>query len=165
MQKLLYFRLFCKEITKPCVTFSCVWTKNTIAWGNFEKVWKFWWTFNRKNWIFIYFWENLLLKIETSGITSFFYNNFSGSGGGLNPPNPPPPAYATASNNFVFIIFSVYTLFFSENEGYPSHTLPFLWSDRVHLRQRSSRLSDNLSNPMYASMITLFISISSCLLV
>ena len=32
LQKLLYFRLFCKEITKPCVTFSRVWTKNTIGW-------------------------------------------------------------------------------------------------------------------------------------
>ena len=41
MQKLLYFRLFCKEITKPCVKFSRVWTKNTIGWGNFEKILKF----------------------------------------------------------------------------------------------------------------------------
>ena len=40
MQKLLYFPLFCKEITKPCVKFSRVWTKNTIGWVNIEKILK-----------------------------------------------------------------------------------------------------------------------------
>ena len=30
----------------------------------------------------------LLLKIEPSEITSFFYNNFSGSGWGVEPANP-----------------------------------------------------------------------------
>ena len=34
--KLLYFRLFCKEITKPCVKFSRVSTKNTSRCGHFE---------------------------------------------------------------------------------------------------------------------------------
>ena len=37
---MLYFRLFCKEITKPCVKFSHGWKKNTIGWGNFEKILK-----------------------------------------------------------------------------------------------------------------------------
>ena len=40
LQKLLYFRLLCQEITKPCGKFSRVWTKNTIALGNFEKILK-----------------------------------------------------------------------------------------------------------------------------
>ena len=40
LQKMLYFRLFCKNILKPCVKFWRVWTKNTIVWGNFEKILK-----------------------------------------------------------------------------------------------------------------------------
>ena len=36
-----YFRLFCKEISKPCLKFSRVWTRNTISWGKFEKNLKF----------------------------------------------------------------------------------------------------------------------------
>ena len=46
LQKLLYFRLFCKEIftnlwkfyKSTCVKFLRVWTKNTIGWENFEKI-------------------------------------------------------------------------------------------------------------------------------
>ena len=40
LQTLLYFRLFCKEITKPCVKFSRVSRKNTTGRGNFEKILK-----------------------------------------------------------------------------------------------------------------------------
>ena len=29
-----------KNISKPCVKFSRVWTKNTIVWGKFEKLLK-----------------------------------------------------------------------------------------------------------------------------
>ena len=39
----------------------------------------------------------MLLKIETSKITSFFYNNFFLFGGGFKPPKTP-PAYATLYN-------------------------------------------------------------------
>ena len=38
--KMQYFLLFCKKISKPCVKFSRVWTKNTIGWGNFETILK-----------------------------------------------------------------------------------------------------------------------------
>ena len=38
--KMQYFGLFCKNISKPCVKFSRVKTKNTIGWGNFEKILK-----------------------------------------------------------------------------------------------------------------------------
>ena len=82
MQKLLYFRLFCKEITKPCVKFSRVWTKNTIYWANCEKILDE--TSIEKLNLYLFL-ENLLLKIETSEITSFFYNNFSRFGGGVSP--------------------------------------------------------------------------------
>ena len=40
LQTLLYFRLICKNISQPRVKFSRVWTKNTIIWGNFEKIFK-----------------------------------------------------------------------------------------------------------------------------
>ena len=55
--------------------------------GNFEKILE---TFDEnciENWIFILFlflflfFENLLLQIEPSEITPFFYNNFFGFGG------------------------------------------------------------------------------------
>ena len=39
----------------------------------------------------------MFLKIESSEITSFFYNTFFPVRGGFEPPlTPPPPAYATA---------------------------------------------------------------------
>ena len=88
LQKMLYFRLFCKKISKPRGQFLRVWTKNTIVW---EILRNFWWKFNGKIEFFSIFWENLLLKIETSEITSFFYDNFFRfGGGGSNPPTPPP---------------------------------------------------------------------------
>ena len=50
----------------------------------------FWWKFYWKIEFFIFF-ENLLLKIELSEITPFFYNNFFGfGGGGISPLSPPP---------------------------------------------------------------------------
>ena len=82
MQKLLYFRLFCKEITKPCVKFSRVWTKNTICWENFEKILKLFDENSIEKLNLYLFFGEFVAKKETSEITSFFYNNFSGSGGG-----------------------------------------------------------------------------------
>ena len=78
MAKMLYFSLFCKEISKPCGQFLRVWTKNTSVW---EILRNFWWKFNGKIEFFSIFWEHLLLKIETSEITSLFYNNFFRFGG------------------------------------------------------------------------------------
>ena len=86
---MLYFRQFCKKISKPWVKFSRILTKNTIVWGNFEKILKFFDEKSMEKLNLYIFLGNLLLKIETSEITSFFYNNFSGSGGGLNPLTPP----------------------------------------------------------------------------
>ena len=62
MAKMLYFRLFCKEITNPCVKFSRVWTKNTIGWENFEKIFENLQKIpeeNCKNGIFAYFAKKL----------------------------------------------------------------------------------------------------------
>ena len=57
LQKLLYFRLFCKRFSKPCVKFSRVWTKNNCLgkfWENFEN---FWWKFNGKIEFSSIFWK------------------------------------------------------------------------------------------------------------
>ena len=63
--------------------------------GNFEKILKFFDENSLKMefFIFLFFFENLLLKIELSEITPFFYNNFFGFGEGRNSP-PLPPGYA-----------------------------------------------------------------------
>ena len=104
-RKLLYFRLFCKKISKPCGKFSRVWTKNTIVWEILRKFWKFLMKIQWKNWIISIFLQNLLLKIETSEITSFLYNNFFRFGvRGFNPPPLRTPLNAeeehTDLNNF-----------------------------------------------------------------
>ena len=69
--------------------------------GNFEKILKFFDenSIEKLNFLFffIFFFENLLLKIELSEITPFFYINFFGFGvgGGISPL--PPPGYALVS--------------------------------------------------------------------
>ena len=50
----------------------CDWTKNPNCWEMLEKIW---WKFNREV-EFLTIFEKLSLKLEISGITSFFYNNF-----------------------------------------------------------------------------------------
>ena len=74
--------------------------------GNFEKILKFFdenslekLNFLFFNFYFLFFSENLLLKIELSEITPFFYNNFFGFWGGGNFP-PFPPGYALAGQIF-----------------------------------------------------------------
>ena len=54
-KKMLYFRLFCKKNSKPCVKFSRVWTKKQLFGEILRKSWKFWMKIQWKNWIFIYF--------------------------------------------------------------------------------------------------------------
>ena len=67
--------------------------------GNFDKILKFFDknSLEKLNFLFFIFFENLLLKIELSEITPFFYNNFFGffwgRGGGISPF---PPGYALA---------------------------------------------------------------------
>ena len=57
--------------------------------GNFEKILKFFDenSIEKLNFLFLLFifFENLLLKIELSEITPFFYNTFFGFGGGEFP--------------------------------------------------------------------------------
>ena len=84
---MLYFCLFCKKNQNHAVNF-CAFGQKTQMFGKFWEIFEnFWWKFNGKIEFFSIFWENLLLKIETSEITSFFYNNFFPvRGGGFNPP-------------------------------------------------------------------------------
>ena len=69
--------------------------------GNFEKFLKIFDENSMEKLYFSIFCENLLLKIETSEITSLFYNNFFRFGG-FKPPTPL-PAYATVleSTNYL----------------------------------------------------------------
>ena len=74
--------------------------------GNFEKILKFFDenSIEKLNFLFFYFFENLLLKIELSEITPFFYNNFFGFGGDF-PPSP--PGYALGKSYIFFRDLSI----------------------------------------------------------
>ena len=92
-KKCCIFAYFAKKFKNHAVNF-CAFGRKTQLFGKFWEIFEiFWWKFNGKIEFFSIFWENLLLKIETSEITSFFYNNFFrfGGGGVQTPPNPPPP--------------------------------------------------------------------------
>ena len=97
MQKLLYFRLFCKEITKPCVKFSRVGTKNTICWGNFEKILNLFDDNSIEKLNLYLFFGKFVAKNRNFGNNIIFLQQFFPvrGGGGFKPTNPPPPAYAT----------------------------------------------------------------------
>ena len=87
MQKLLYFRLFCKEITKPCVEFSRVWTKNTIGWGNFEKILKIFDENAIEKLNFYLFLGKFVAKNRNFGNNIIFLQQFFPvRGGGFEPP-------------------------------------------------------------------------------
>ena len=68
--------------------------KTQIIGKFWENLQNFWWKFYRKIeflfyfFIIYYLFLNLLLKIEPSEITPFFYNNFFGLGGRGFPPSP-----------------------------------------------------------------------------
>ena len=97
---------------------------------NFEKILKFFDenSIEKLNFLFFfififYFFENLLLKIELSEISPFFYNNFFGFGGG----SPFPPGYALAFNrkipqifihhkwNLLELFFIIYSIILQKN--------------------------------------------------
>ena len=84
LRKMQYFSIFFKKFNKPRVNFLRVWTKNAKCSANlriFEENSIEKWNFLFVIFIYFYFLEILLLKIEASEITSFFYNNFFGSRG------------------------------------------------------------------------------------
>ena len=91
--KINYFSIFSKDVTNQ--PFASLDEKRKIF-GKFEKILK---DFDENsienvNFYFIFILENLLVKIEPSEITPFFYNNcFSVSGG--CPPIPPGYALET----------------------------------------------------------------------
>ena len=86
--KMHYFSLFYTKFYKPSVNSFRVWTKNTKWWGIFDEI-------SIENLTIKKFVEKMLLKMEPSEITSFFYNNISNFGGGRVPGVP--PCYATFS--------------------------------------------------------------------
>ena len=72
---------FLQKISKPCVKFSRVRTKNKVGWGNFEKIMKIFDENSIEKLNFYLFWENFWLKIEPSEITSFYPAIFPVRGG------------------------------------------------------------------------------------
>ena len=75
------FSIFFKKFNKQCVKCLRVWTKNENCWEIFDE------NSIENLYLYLYFiLENLLLKIEPSEITPFFYNIFSVSGGIPLPP-------------------------------------------------------------------------------
>ena len=85
-KKYIILAYFSNNLTNFAFIFCAFGRKTQIvgkSWENFEI---FWWKFLRKIEFFIFL-ENLLLKIELSEITPFFYNIFFGFGGGF-PPSP-----------------------------------------------------------------------------
>ena len=94
--KMPYLCLFYTKFYKPCVNFSRVGTKNTTWWKSFEKILKILEKNSIEKLTFRLFLERLMLKIEPSEITSFFYNNFF-QFRGWNVPGVPPPGYATVN--------------------------------------------------------------------
>ena len=92
---MLYFRLFCKKISKPCGQFLRVWTKNTIVWEILRNFWKFLMKIQWKNWIFLYFLGKFVAKNRNFGNNITFLQQFFSGSGGFKPPKTPPPAYAT----------------------------------------------------------------------
>ena len=103
---MLYFRLFCQKISKPCVKFSRVWTKNTIVWEYFEKILKFFDENSMEKLNFYLFFGKFVAKNRNFGINIIFLQQFSPVRGGLNPPNP--PAYATAPCNITSDVLKKY---------------------------------------------------------
>ena len=93
LAKMHRFCIFFDIFSKACVEFfACLCEKRKFL-RNFENILKF---FDENSieklnfyFIFILFFENLLLKIKLSEIRPFFYNNFFGLGGGGFPSFPP----------------------------------------------------------------------------
>ena len=73
---MLYFCLFYTKFYEPCFNFARVWTKNTNCWKIFDEILKILDENSIEKLTSKLFLENLMLKIEPSEITSFFYNNF-----------------------------------------------------------------------------------------
>ena len=94
-RKILVLAYLSKNLTNHALIFCAFGRKTQIVvkfWENFEI---FWYKFLRKMeilfflFLFFIFFDNLLLKIELSEITPFFYNNFFGfGGGGISPLSP-----------------------------------------------------------------------------
>ena len=102
LQKLLYFCLFCKEITKPFAKFSRVWTKNAIVWGKFEKILKIFDENSMEKLNFYLFLGKFVAKNRNFGNNIIFLQHFFRFWG-VNPP-PNPSAYAT---DLMITLFSV----------------------------------------------------------
>ena len=81
-----YFRLFWKKISKPCVKFSLVWTKNTTGLGNFKKTLKIFDENSIEKLNFDPFLSKFVAKNRALGNSIIFFQQFFRFGG-FEPPN------------------------------------------------------------------------------
>ena len=95
LPKMHNLSIFFKCFNKACVNSSRIWTKNANFWEILRKNCNVLMKIPLKNWILYFylynfnFFANLLLKIEPSEITPFFYNILFGFGvGGKFPTSP-----------------------------------------------------------------------------
>ena len=93
-QKCSILAYFAKKIQNSALNFRAFGRKPQLVWEFLENF-KILDEYSIEKLNFYLFFVNFVAKIETSEITSFFYNIFSGSGRFETPPQPPPPAYAS----------------------------------------------------------------------
>ena len=97
-----YFGLFCKKISKPCVKFSSVWTKNTIGWENFENILKIFDENSISKLKFYLFLGKFVAKNRNLGNNIIFLQQFFPvRGGGSNPQKPPCVRHWTQLENVI----------------------------------------------------------------
>ena len=87
-----YFSLFFKKISKLCVKFLSVWTKNTIGLEIFEKILKIFDENSIEKFNFYLFLGKVVAKTTAFGNNIVFLQQFFRFGRGFEPPNPPPCA-------------------------------------------------------------------------
>ena len=90
--KMHYFSLFFKKISKLCVKFLSVWTKNTIGLEIFEKILKIFDENSIEKFNFYLFLGKVVAKTTAFGNNIVFLQQFFRFGRGFEPPNPPPCA-------------------------------------------------------------------------
>ena len=113
LQKMHYLSIFFKKITNNELNFCAFGRKTQIAGRFWENSEIFWWNFYRKIEFFYFYFFNLLLKIEPSVITPFFYNNFFRFRGDF-PPSP--PAYALVWSYCKNEFLQIFSPYFSQQK-------------------------------------------------
>ena len=89
-----------QKLQNQCIKFSRVWTKNTICWGNFEKILKLFDENSIEKLNLYLFFGKFVAKNRNFGNNIIFLQQFFPVRGGGSNPQTPPPAYATGLKKF-----------------------------------------------------------------